>query len=372
MSDEEWDVEAPWERDGSHTVVVDPREEPEWLAEQRSALAEATAVNGEPTAADRLRLAMIHGGAIENVSPPEPLVEGWLDVASLAVLFGPPKIGKSLAAMDIACCVATGSWWHGHRVEAGDVVYVVAEGLSGVGSRIRAWRELNRHDVPVERIHWVPMAVRLLDDEMAAGLAQACADYRPKLVVIDTLNRCMAGGDENSSRDMGRFIAAIDGIKRLTGACVLTVHHCGKDASAGARGHSSLLGAVDTEIECRASGEHGLVLRTTAQKEHAEADPLRLALSPAAGGVAIARWDGPVDGDDDENLSKGARITLASLLSIALPDGVASGAWKEHAETAGVSRTSFYEHLKKLVDKGYVENVGTDKQPRYRPMEEQP
>ena len=69
------------------------------------------------------------------------------------------------------------------------------------------------------------------------------------LVVIDTLNRAMAGGDENSSQDMGNFIANCDRVAKVLGCLVLIVHHSGKNEAAGSRGHSSLLGAVDTEIE---------------------------------------------------------------------------------------------------------------------------
>jgi len=44
------------------------------------------------------------------------------------------------------------------------------------------------------------------------------------------------------------LIANADRLRKETGAAVLLIHHCGKDASKGARGHSSLRGAVDTEI----------------------------------------------------------------------------------------------------------------------------
>ena len=78
---------------------------------------------------------------------------------------------------------------------------------------------------------------------------------RPALVVIDTLARSMGTGDENASADMGAFVATIDEIRAKTGAHVAVVHHAGKDASRGARGHSSLRAAVDTEIELKGDGK---------------------------------------------------------------------------------------------------------------------
>ena len=69
------------------------------------------------------------------------------------------------------------------------------------------------------------------------------------LVVLDTLARSVAGGNENASEAMGAFVVNSDHIRHKTGAHVMAVHHSGKDAAKGARGHSSLKGAVDTEIE---------------------------------------------------------------------------------------------------------------------------
>ncbi len=89
--------------------------------------------------------------------------------------------------------------------------------------------------------------VSLLIENIKA--AAAVSGFTVNLVVIDTLSRAMAGGNENAPDDMGALIISMDRIRRETGACVLFVHHCGKDEAKGMRGHTSLLGAIDTEIE---------------------------------------------------------------------------------------------------------------------------
>src|SRR3546814_1418550 len=61
-------------------------------------------------------------------------------------------------------------------------------------------------------------------------------------------------GDENSAQDVGAFNAAVASLQEATGACVVVVHHSGKNKAAGARGSSALLGAIDTEIEIDAIG----------------------------------------------------------------------------------------------------------------------
>jgi hypothetical protein len=52
--------------------------------------------------------------------------------------------------------------------------------------------------------------------------------------------------------DIGRIVAAADQIRAVTGAHFTYVHHTGKDAARGARGHSLLRAATDTEIEVAA------------------------------------------------------------------------------------------------------------------------
>lgn len=72
---------------------------------------------------------------------------------------------------------------------------------------------------------------------------------------MDTLNAATSGLDENSSRDMGLILEAAKKLQRLTGGLVVLVHHTGKDASKGLRGHSSLLAALDAVIEVGRNGE---------------------------------------------------------------------------------------------------------------------
>src|SRR5438034_1345408 len=65
------------------------------------------------------------------------------------------------------------------------------------------------------------------------------------LVGVDTLARCFVGGEENSAKDMGLFVAGLDRLRAATGAAVLVVHHTGRE-SGRERGSTALSGAVDT------------------------------------------------------------------------------------------------------------------------------
>ncbi|KQO69518.1 hypothetical protein ASF22_02605 [Methylobacterium sp. Leaf87] len=177
-----------------------------------------------------------------------PLVKGLLDCGAMTILYGESNTGKTFAAMDLAFHVASGRPWGGMRTAGLPVVYVVAEG--GNGARKRAAALIAKYG-PCDGFHFVLSPVNLLDP--AADLGPLIALLKSVdglgLVVLDTLSRVMAGGDENSSVDMGALVRHLDAIRAVTGAHVLVVHHTGKDTAKGARGHSLLRAATDTEIE---------------------------------------------------------------------------------------------------------------------------
>lgn len=191
---------------------------------------------------------------VEPVWSSRHLVDDLLTEGSFAVLYGESNSGKTFLATDIALHVATGRDWRGREVEQGGVVYVAAEGGTGLRNRLSAWKA--HHAVNEAPFAVVPSGIDLSkagsDGPRVIATAEALAKRTgmpTRLIVIDTLSRALAGGDENSSADMGAFVRAVDQIREATGAAVLVVHHSGKDTSRGARGHSLLRAAVDTEIE---------------------------------------------------------------------------------------------------------------------------
>jgi hypothetical protein len=237
---------------------------------------------GSHSRADEIRRALLTGDQVRALAPPEPLVEGLLYRDSLALLYGPSGLGKSLTALDVAQHVAHARPWMGRPVTPGPVLYVVAEGVSGTGLRLDAW---DAHHAPASAahpVHWLPGAVNVHDPDWAEALAEVVAELAPVLVVVDTYARCTAGAEENSARDTGRTVAHLDLIRRAARSCVLSVHHTGKDTTAGARGSSALRGAMDTELELSGS-RHAMRLDTRKQKDAPEAPPIHLAVTPVAG-----------------------------------------------------------------------------------------
>jgi hypothetical protein len=188
------------------------------------------------------------------------LVKGWLGRGQMSVVYGPSNVGKSFFCLDMALCISANVEWQGSKVKGGPVLYLATEGGNAFQSRCVALRkEYGIFEAPLAVR---PSPVDLLRPEAdLASLIELCkqieADMGEPLamIVIDTLSRAMAGGDENGPTDMTSFIANADALRDVTGAHIMIVHHSGKDTAKGARGHSSLRAATDTEIELEVDGK---------------------------------------------------------------------------------------------------------------------
>jgi hypothetical protein len=314
--------------------------------------------SAERSRADVLRSKLLDTEGVKKLPPPEPLIDGWLNRNSLAMLYGPSGVGKTHVAIDLAMHVgSTRRWWNANDVVTGQVLYVIAEGASGVGLRTDAWEQ--HHGDTTADIWWLPEAVSLFDAQWADALAEVVADMRPALVVIDTFARSILGADENSSRDIGVTLASLDRIRRAAGSCVLIVHHSGKNLDAGSRGSSALKAAMDTELELVGDSTR-MQLRCTKQKDGPSADPLSLTLRPVSDSVIVAAATASAA---DDGISKGALETLGSLREIEVPGGIPPSTWLVAVTCA---QRTFYRHLQQLLTNKMIENVGTEKRPRYQ------
>lgn len=193
---------------------------------------------------------------IAPVLDAKDFVQGTLVEGSSVVIYGKSNAGKTFWATDMALHIAAGKEWSGKRVEQGGVIYCVLEGGIGFHNRVAAWRE--EHGFQDARIPFaaIQAQINLLNPEAdttrlidAIKFAQAKMEMPVKAVVIDTLARALAGGNENAPEDMGALVMNMDRVRSETGSCVIFIHHSGKDEARGARGHSSLQAAIDTEIE---------------------------------------------------------------------------------------------------------------------------
>lgn len=304
--------------------------------------------------AEQIKSRLLTTADLKNIPRPQPLVDGLLYRDSLAMIYGPPGGGKSFVAVDIAMTVGSDKqWWNACAVDNGPVLYIIAEGASGISMRTEAWQQ--RHGEGAN-VLWHPMAINVFEIAWASALAQVVAGLKPALVIIDTYARSTLGLEENATKDTGIVVAHLDMIRTAADCCVLVVHHSGKNVENGARGNSSLKGAMDTEIELLGDDQR-IALRNTKQKNAPEMLPLWLKLEGEADSAVIV----PALGDGD-TVSETVMETLEALAGIEVPGGVAAGPWKA---AAGCPERTFYRHRKTLLDHKLVKNLGSEKQPRY-------
>ncbi|MBG4701564.1 AAA family ATPase [Pseudomonas aeruginosa] len=371
FADHEWIVGRRWDslhadRDGAVTIATLRRH----LNEAGTDIAPPDAADDfdvwdevEPTE-ERSRWNFLTIDELEALPPPKWLIPGVLTEGSLAAIYGAPESGKSFLAVDMSMAIAGGMDWHGRGVERGAVLYIAAEGAPGLGKRVRAWKlersaqghpfdfRLMRDDLNLaaEKEGGVRAFVQLVTDELGPL----------KLVVIDTLNQTAAGADENSAKDMGRYIASMKMLRDATGAAVVVVHHSGKDASKGMRGSTALLGAMDTTVEVdRDKDGRAITVRVQKQKDAEREGAMRFNLEKKADSLVLRPT---VIDDAASDFAEGATQS-DELLVLACELGRASGTLKaaDLVEAAikrlGMSQSSAKRAVTDKVPEGRIDAV---------------
>jgi hypothetical protein len=186
---------------------------------------------------------------LSNLPPVQWLIRGILPAEGVAAIYGPPGSGKSFFVLDMMGAVARGDTWCGYKTRQCTGTYIGLEGEAGIAQRVQAnekwWGPL-------------PVTLRFTTDPLNLMTAQDIEDLASEIdrigggngiVCIDTLNRASPGADENDSKDMGVIIEAAKTLQRKVGGLIILIHHTGKDAQRGLRGHSSLQAALDVAIE---------------------------------------------------------------------------------------------------------------------------
>lgn len=170
----------------------------------------------------------------------------------IVAVVGPSGSGKSFLVSHISLAIASGTPFFGYATKPGAVVYLVLEGEAGFPTRIAAWRVY--HGVPApDNIRFSCQPFNLLDPQDVVDLAALCPPGCT--VIIDTAFLAAPGLDENSAKDMSRFIAGAKLLQRLIAGLVILVAHTGKDEAKGLRGHSSLFAALDAVITVGRDGD---------------------------------------------------------------------------------------------------------------------
>jgi len=300
----------------------------------------------EPSNEPTPRFRLLPADELDTLPPLRWLVEGEIPEASFAVLYGATGSGKSFVALDYAFRIA----------QQRPVVYIAAEGAHGYAARKLAW--CKHHKQPAGHLYFITVPPNLLNTGEVGEIIAAVATIQPALVVVDTLARTMIGGDENTQRDMGLFVAACDRIRLATGGTVLVIHHTGRNGD-HERGSTVLRGASDQVLKLE--NDDDLIRLSCEKSKDSSGFPMR-----AMRLVTVETGRQLETGEPETScvvlpsdmvimagtLTKAGRTILETLAFEVFQTPGARA--KQLMETTGIGNSTFYRTASQLVKDGLV------------------
>lgn len=179
------------------------------------------------------------------------LIKNWLPDSSVNMVYGESGAGKTFLTLDMACCIASGQPWHGHKTKAGVVVYMAGEGNYGLRQRVTAWCRQNQIS-DLDNLLISNKAVDIDSPAIAAQIINAIREITTldvAAIFIDTVNNHMSG-DENSAKDTRNMLNACQIVSRALNSSICLNHHTGHsiDSKNRARGSSAWKASLDASI----------------------------------------------------------------------------------------------------------------------------
>lgn len=283
---------------------------------------------------------LIDANDLDDLPDPKMLLGEFIPEAGVGVLAGKFGSYKSFVTVSWACALAAGRPWLDK--EEFDVpgpvkvLYVAAEGASGMKLRRRAWSK-RFGDIPRGNLSFYPRAVNLTDAAAVEDLEKAVAAREFKVVFIDTLHRSAPGAEENSSTELGLVFEAACRLRDEYGVTVVFVDHTGHGGERP-RGSSIKVDDSDFVIIADRPGEAATsdIQRTLKMHKRKDMDtdgewPIRLALVEGTGSGYVEL--GAVQASDDSPF--GVDEQWHSLAAPEVPDGVLEKLTEKAAATKG-------------------------------------
>lgn len=270
----------------------------------------------------RGRVQWLHDYA-RNAEPPEWLIPNLLPSTGVGMVYGDSGSFKTFVMFDIALSLAfgiSGQW--GAPPVKNDVLFLAGEDPASMAlKRWPAWMQhqglSNEEDHRCLIIDHVPA---LSKPEEWADLKNDLEEleFKPSLIVIDTLTKLMVGMDENSSKEAGTAWAFLEDLARYYGCLVLFIHHTGKDHSKGARGSVLFNQNATVTLAMKRKGEDGIGTELFVKKlKDAEFNPtIPIYLKKTEVGPSLMMVKSEAPAAEDGRPVKGSRYPWADISEV--------------------------------------------------------
>jgi hypothetical protein len=203
---------------------------------------------------------------------PEWWIEGLIQKGTVAVFAGEAGLGKTFTSIHMSRCVATGKDFFGRTAMRGTVLYVVAEGASSFGKRIKAWDSHHHTTAPAGSVNYIEAGVNLSDPASVTRLEATLDTLQPDLIILDTLSQLAAIDNENDAAQMSKVFRTAKALRdHKEGSSVILVHHVNKGAG-GVRGSSVIRSNADTVIVAKSGKGSDFYLTTDIAQDGKQKD----------------------------------------------------------------------------------------------------
>lgn len=265
-------------------------------------------------------------------------IKDWLPKQGRAIFYGQSKVGKSFLAYQLARCIGAGVPFLEIPTTQGRVLLLQFEiGASILQNRLKSTGQ------DYDNVY-LGTSFSIKADTKAGreSIVKALKAVKPNVVILDPFYKILSG-DEDESHDIQKIFDFIDELVEAFNCSFVIMHHMGKDAGRGARGHSTLHDYPDTCIEVkRVPCKEGLKIKLIPRfLRHAELPPEPL--------TAVLK-------NFEFELTEGeptVKIKVREFVKI-----------RKKAEARDImeaelgSRKGVYDALHKLVNEGVVMKVG--------------
>ncbi len=198
-----------------------------------------------------------------QVSAPEMQIEEFLPASGASLMFGAPKSGKTVLAVQVALAIATGAPLLGrHRIlKSGGALIVEQDDPAGTASV----KDILLHSrVSVEGVpfYFVPRVPFTFGIQLLEWLEDQIVSRELRLVVLDSYTALR--GPRGSRVDIVKAeqsdLNLLDALAKRTGCCIIVVHHDSKgsaalDWSQKAAGTFAMTASTEAQIHISRFGE---------------------------------------------------------------------------------------------------------------------
>lgn len=197
---------------------------------------------------------------MENIPPKQWIIDKVFGRKDLGMIFGESGCGKTFVVVDMIISLCHQEDWADSMSvnEEVKIAYFAGEGFAGLAERFKAAaRSRGFEKIPNFTLFdkmpqlFLGSDVNEYQESMKRFVIECKKrDYKPDILIIDTLHTAIVDAEENSAKDVGRILSSCKHAISELGCSVILVHHTNKGGNSE-RGSGALRGGMDFMLEVR-------------------------------------------------------------------------------------------------------------------------